>query len=267
MLLLVESLLRVQILFEPFVVPRRDRLVPTLLGLAEILLDVECWHVFQILLHIMASWAELARFFEFRNRRAHLRLLVASDGTGVRKCAANTSCVLFLLAAFVRSQVLKTSEPCCFILVFFAYVSEHLRLSYAALHLCENLQLLVLTHHLRTDKIVHRLHDWQTRLNSIDGHCMHLLCISEVHSDLAHVALYRWHKHPVGLHDDLVDAALNQVRLHWHHLRMHGRIIDGLEVLDLSQLLELAEQIHWRGAVLGRRRLAVDHGARSGRVG
>ena len=126
------------------------------------------------------SAAGLTRFFEFWLGRAHLRLFLDS----LRKCAANTSYVLFLLAAFVRSQVLKTSEPCCFILVFFACVSEHLRLSSAALHLCENLQLLLRVDHLRANKIVHRLHHWKTCLNSIDGHGVHLLGVRKVHPDL-----------------------------------------------------------------------------------
>lgn len=96
----------------------------------------------------------LARFFEFL-WRAHLRLISWNVGACIRKCARNSSSVLFIFAAFVRSQVLKTSELCGFILVFFAYVSEHLRLSYTTLHLCEMLHLLLWIGHLRGNKIVH----------------------------------------------------------------------------------------------------------------
>ena len=124
-------------MLKTFVVPGRDIRI-RLLRRSEIALDIISRYLLIVLLGMSAS--RLTRFFEFRS--THLLLVLDS----LRKCAANTSNVLFLLAAFVRSQVLKTSEPCCFILVFFACVSEHLRLSSAALHLCVNLQLLLFIH-------------------------------------------------------------------------------------------------------------------------
>lgn len=54
-----------------------------------------------------------------------------------------------------------------------------------------------------------------------------------------------WYKHAIldniRLHNDLIDAALDQIWLRWNHLRLENRIADSLEVLDLFQLLELTE--------------------------
>lgn len=202
MLTLVKGLLRSQIMLQSSVVPRRDRRYG-LLRLSEIILDVVCGQirVLKVLLDVLGA-GRLTRFFEFSMRSTQLRLLVADDATGVRKSAANTSNVLFILVAFVRSQVLKTIERSGFILVFFACVSVHLRLSSAALHLCVNL--------LRPDKIIHRLHQRHTWLNSIQSHRMYLLSVRKVHPDLVEVAFHRrLHEHAVWLHYNLVDAALD----------------------------------------------------------
>ena len=68
---------------------------------------------------------------------------------------------------------------------------------------------------------------------------MHLLRVSKVHTYLG--LRLPLHEHAIGLHHDLIDAALDQVWLRGNHLRLLTSIVHGLEVLNLFELLELTE--------------------------
>ena len=221
MRLLVVGLLRIQIIVHSDVVPGRHNDC-RLTSIFEVRAHIESRSLLDRLLSMMADY--LTRFFE-PLMRAHLQFFVRKRRPCIRKCdtATFSSILLVLVAlALVRSQVLKTIEACGFILVFSAYVSEHvllLLMSDSALHLCENLQLLVGAK-LLVDEMI-RLHHRQALVHPVGSHCVHRLSLGKVHSDLL-IAGHRRCKHTVRLHDG-VDSVLN---LTWLGLLQGCRIVD-----------------------------------------